>query len=203
MKNMSPSPITAGQAGKFSDLLVAGLRKSGLPSKQTQEVLESQGAVLTEEFVANLRKRVDAISGMIVRRVKVDRTITSQAAIEATGRMLEVASTVVAEMPQGEGDEVEVCFFKLDLSSGDGYISDEDLVREYDLRGLKTDPRAQVAVNTDDPAFADVHPNVCPWKDKKGYWYFSMFFRRNERIVRVQEPDDDWDDYCWFAGVRK
>ncbi|MFA6349282.1 MAG: hypothetical protein WCX06_03835, partial [Candidatus Paceibacterota bacterium] len=112
-KNMSPSEITPGQIGKFLDLQVAALRKSGLPSEQTQQVLESQGGVLADEFVALLRKRVEAISDLITRRVLVNRTRTPQEALDATGRKQYTDADVVAEMPKGEGAEANVVFFKL------------------------------------------------------------------------------------------
>lgn len=86
-KPMSPSePISAGQAAKFIDIAVAALRKSGLPSAETQQVLETHGAVIADEFVALVRKRVEAISELIIRRVTVDGTRTPQAALDATNR---------------------------------------------------------------------------------------------------------------------
>ncbi|MEJ0001637.1 MAG: hypothetical protein WDN09_00380 [bacterium] len=86
----------------------------------------------------------------------------------------------------------------------DRYISDEDLEKEYDLRGLKPDPLAQCAVNEADPLFADTRPNGTHWKNAKGKWCFVDFDRwDDEPIVRVGQDDYVGYDYWWFGGVRK
>jgi len=61
-KSMSPSEetITAGQAAKFTDLQIARLRKSGLPSEPTQYVLEHEGAEIADAFIADVHRRVEA-----------------------------------------------------------------------------------------------------------------------------------------------
>ena len=203
-KIMSPSevtPITSGQIAKFLDVQAAALRKSGLPSEPTQQVLESQGAALADEFVAAVRKRVDAISNMIVRRVKVDRARTPQQVLDATGRKQYTDRLVVVAMPRGEGDDAEVVFFKLGR-----YVSDIDLDKEYELRGLKpADPYAQAAANEADPAFADDHPNATHWKDADGNWCYVAFrrWRGGGRDVRVYRNDFGWRGRWFFAGVRK
>ena len=60
-KVMTPSvdTITAGQIGKIQELLGAGLRKSGLLSEPTQNVIEQQGDSLVADLVAVVRKRVE------------------------------------------------------------------------------------------------------------------------------------------------
>ena len=199
---MTPStkPITKGQAGKFIDVFIDALVKSGLPSEPTQQVLEEQGAAVAAECVSIVRKRVDAMSSIIVRRVQVDISRTPQQALDATGRKQYTDSGVVAAMPKGAGGEVEVHFFKLDR-----YISDNDLEGEYASRGLKpADPCSLAAVNEADPAFADEHPNGTHWKDAKGKWCFAAFDRWDDgRELSVDRYDNDWLDYWWFAGVRK
>ncbi|HEY5383458.1 MAG TPA: hypothetical protein VIJ88_02810 [Candidatus Paceibacterota bacterium] len=199
---MTPSvnPITAGQIGKFQELLGARLRKSGLQNKSVQQVLAAQGDAIADEMVAAIRKRVEAMSSIIVRRVKVDRTRTPQAMLYATGRNKYVTDSVVKAMPKGNGDEVEVHFFKLDR-----YVSDADLDKEYELRGLiPADPYSQGAVNEADPAFADDHPNGTHWKDAQGKWCCATFDRWDvERHVFVSRRDYVWDGHWWFAGFRK
>lgn len=198
---MTPSTITSGQIGKAQELLEARLRKSGFPSAAVQQVLETQGDVLAAEWLAAIQKRVDAVSDMIVRHVCVNRSRTPQEAIAATGRKRYVTDAVVAEMPRGDGDEAEVIFFK-----GGRWISDADLGKEYELRGLKpTDPYSLAAVNEDDPAFADDHPNGTHWKDADGKWCYAAFVRWRDggRNVCVYRRDDEWGDGWWFAGRRK
>lgn len=204
VKTMTPSAttITSGQVGKLCDLLTAALRKSGLPSEPVQQVLESQGDSLISEFVAAVRRRVEAVSDLIVRRVEVNRVRAPHKALKATGRRQYITEDVVVAMPRGEGEEAEVCFFKLGR-----YVSDDKLAEEYELRGLNpADPYSLAAVNEDDPTFADEHPNSTHWKDADGKWCYAAFNRwhaeRNVN-VHVHRRDHDWDDAWWFAGLRK
>lgn len=205
-KSMTPSAITPGQIAKLLDLQAAALRKSGLPSEPTQQVLESQGAALANEFVASVRKRVEAIFNLIVRRAKADRSRTPEQALAATGRRQYVDDGVVATMPRGKGAKVETVFFKLDLSERGSFISDDDLEKEFELRNLEPEyPDSLAAINEDDPAFADEHPNCTHWKDANGKWCYAAFRRWgvDERDVDVRRLDYDWAGYWWFAGRRK
>ena len=200
---MTPSDdetISAGQVGKIQEDLGAALRKSGLLREPVQQVIENQSAALNTELVAVVRKYVEMVSNIIVRRVPVNILRTPQQALDATGHKQYTNNDVVAAMPKGAGGEAEVHFFKLDR-----YISDNDLEDEYASRGLKpADPYSLAAVNEADPAFADEHPNSTHWKDAKGKWCFATFYRwRDERELGVDRNDSDWSDRWWFAGVRK
>src|SRR3989344_2102144 len=185
---MTPQAImTTGQIGKIQELLGAGLRKAELQSEPVQEVLEHRGGKLAEELVAVVRKYAEAESNLIIRSAKVDRTRTPQQVLDATGRKQYTDRKAVDSMPRGEGEEVEVGFFKLDLSARGGLISDDDLEKEFEFRGIKPDPYAVAAVNAADPAFADTHPNGTHWKDAQGKWCFATFYRwvGGERNVHV------------------
>lgn len=59
---MSPSEkvITAGQAGKFADVVIAYLQKSELPHEPTQYVLENEAVEIAEVVKAEVCRRVDA-----------------------------------------------------------------------------------------------------------------------------------------------
>ena len=144
---------------------------------------------------ALFRERIEAISGMIVRHVKVDRTRTPQKVVDANGRTQYVDKDVLATMPNGEGDEVDVYFFKVgrDLSVG-------EVEKEYALRGLVPDPRAQAAVNEADPSFADEHPNGSQWGNN---CYLTFYRWRGERNVYCSRHDCDWDVSWFLSGVRK
>lgn len=158
------------------------------------------------EQLAVFRRRVEVLSHLIVRHVNnVDRSSAPQEVLDATGRKQYTDSDVVNSMPKGEGEKTEVVFFKLDLSERGGYISDDDLEKEYELRGLKSaDPYSLAKVNEDDPAFGDEKPNGTHWKNADGKWCFATFSRwRDGREVRVNRSDDDWVVNWWFAGVRK
>lgn len=201
-KSITPSgPVTEGQIGKLNQNITAKLlkNKKELPSDIFNEVLGDK--TLLDEIYASIRKRVEARSNFIIRVVKVDRTRTPQQALKATGRTQYLTDDVVAEMPKGEGEETEVIFFKIGRT-----VSDNDLDKEYELRGLvPADPYSQAAVNEEDLAFADEHPNGTHWKDAGGNWCFAAFGRwdDDERYVSVNRNDHGWDGFWWFAGVRK
>lgn len=201
--SLSPStPMTEGQIGKVQELIGAELRKhrSEFSSDVTQSVLTQKGAALQAEFLSAFRRFVELLSDMIVRTVLVKRGRTPQEAIAATGRVQYVDSTVVADMPGGDGKNrrAPVTFFKVGR-----YLTDAELEQEYEARGLMpADPYALAAVNETDPAFADEHPNSTHWKDGNGNWCFAAFHRRgDERYVKVNRDRNGWDFDWWFAGV--
>jgi hypothetical protein len=204
MKPMTPpaeqKKMTEAQTNKAVANYRALLEKHApeFDSEAVQLVLGQ--SELANDVFATFRKRVEAISNMITRRAKVNRGLKPQEVLNATGRKQYTNSEVVAIMPKGEGDEVEVVFFKLGR-----WVSDADLEKEYELRGLKpADPYSLAAVNQADPAFADEKPNGTHWQDENGKWYFAAFDRwRGGRDVRVNRRDCDWGDCWWFAGLRK
>lgn len=203
---MTPSKTTTvGQIDKAVANYRAILEKhSGeFNTDAVQEVL-GQSELAGEQF-AVFRRRVEAVSNLIVRKAKVNRGRSQHEAIEATGRAQYTDRKVVDSMPKGEGDEVEVVFFEPDLSQRNGFISDDDLEKEFELRGLKpADPISVAAVNEADPAFADEKPHGTHWKDAKGNWCYAAFRRwHGERWVNVNRNGCDWNDRWWFAGVRK
>lgn len=192
--------ITPGQIGKIQELYGAGLRKAGLQSKAIQFVLENQGAELVDALVAVVRGFVKVVSNMISRFAKVDRSLSPEQVIDATKRNKYVSDEVVKTIPLGTGEKVYVHFFKL----GQSVISDDDLEKEYEKRGLVPDPRAQAAVNAEDPAFADSKPNGTHWKDANGNWCFLAFFKPDgKRRVGVDHNRNGWYDDWWFGGVCK
>lgn len=193
---MTPSSITAGQIGKIQDLLGAGLRKSGLQSEPTQEVIETQGDLLVVELVAAVRRRVEAVSKMITRPFKVDRTKTPAELLVACKRTpWYIDEKVLALMPMDGPEEGELVFFPLER-----YVSVVEIPGVLDTHGLVPDYAAQMQVNADDPAFADEHPNGMQW-DKN----CCAAFRRGDsgRGVGVSRGDRDWGGTWWFAGRRK
>ena len=152
------------------------------------------------ELLVPLRKRVEAVSNMIVRHVKVDRTRTPQEVLDVTGCRQHTDRKVVKNMPRGECKESDVIFFNVGR-----FISDNDLEEEFALRGLEAaDPYSLAAINEEDPSFADDHPNNVHWKDADGRWCYAIFYRRRgERHVTVHRDPSEWGGDWWFAGLRK
>lgn len=202
---MTAAEMTDGQIENAVSKLRDAMRKhrSEITSDVAQHVLgvENLGMMMFKLF----RERAEAVSNLIVRKVKVNRSRSQQEAIEATGRKQYTDRRVVDNMPKGEGDEVEVVFFKPDLSQRNGFISDDDLEKEFELRGLKpADPISVAAVNEVDLAFADEKPHGTHWKDDNGKWCFAAFGRWDvERGVGVNRFGLGWFGYWWFAGLRK
>jgi len=200
-KAVSPSDdlITKGQAGKFVDLLVSALFKSGLPSKETQLVLETQGAKLTGQFIALVQAQVYLVSKFVHRTVSVNRTLSPKAAIAATGRNQYLTDSVVASMPQGKGDTVDITFIPLKKWMDDKSI--DKLLMEHGL--VAVDPFALAACNAVEPDFTDKHLCFTHWQDTKGEWCYAAFDgSSDERRVRVHRYDSGWDRRWWVAGVR-
>lgn len=144
-------------------------------------------------------KVVEVVGDYVTRHFTIDRNRNPEEVFRATGRRQYLNDEVVKAMPRGEDEEGEVVFFKL------GRFGDNDLEKEYELRGLNpADPYSIASVNMLDPAFADDHPNATHWKDANGRWCFATFDRhRGERYVGVDRDDSDWDGGWWFAGLRK
>ena len=206
--DMTPSkPVAEAQIGKLNQNVTARLlkHKAEIPSDIFQEILGDE--TLIDDIHSLIRKRVEARSNMIVRSVKVDRTRTPKKVLDATGRTQYVSDDVVKAMPKGEGEEVEVIFFKPAKEFyKNGVISDADLEKAYALVGLvPADVYSQAAVNEADPAFADEHPNGTHWKDKGDNWCFATFGRwsADARFVYVRRLGSGWSDIWWFAGLRK
>lgn len=210
MDNHRKNTLQEEQIAELQTLLATelcdALYDTELPEALIGQVIETQGKAIVAACVADLLKRVEAVSNMIVRRVRVDRSRTSQAAIDATGRVQYVNNTVVDAMPIGEGEEVDVYTFKPDPEAYvKGVISPAEVERQFYLRGLKPDPRAQAAMNEDDPSFTDEHPNGTQWPRPDGGYDFVTFGRWGvgDRSVRVGRGGFDWPGGWWFAGVRK
>lgn len=199
--------ITSGQIGRVMDRFSERCRvnASSLPKNLVQMVLEDEGDALAKEMFEVFRARVERNATLIIRKVRVNRTRTPQQALDATGRAQYTDRAIVDNMPTGdqscqESDEVEVIFFKLGR-----LISNADLEKEFELRGLTpADPYTLAAMNEADPAFANKYPNVTHWKDTTGNWCFASFRRWDvDRTVIVRRIDFDWYAGWWFAGVRK
>jgi hypothetical protein len=199
---VSPSEksITKGQAGKFADLLVAALVKSDLPSIETQQVLEQQSANLAAQFIALVRGEVDAVSEFIYRTVHVDRTLSPEAAVAATRRIQYVNTNVVASMPAGVGDTVNIIWVPFKKGA-----SNKEVVKklaEYEM--ILADPFALLAHNALEPDFAVKQPNLTLWQDADGNWcHATCHDSIAKRIVQVNRDYDDWKEDWWVAAVRK
>ncbi|HWQ60220.1 MAG TPA: hypothetical protein VN420_03660 [Candidatus Fimivivens sp.] len=159
---------------------------------------------LADEQFAAFRRRVEMFSNLIVRRTKVNRRLSSRAALAATGRKQHTDDGVMNGMPFGGDDEVDVVFFYPELweYTRPGFMSDDDLEKALARRGLENDPRAVIAANAADPLFADNHPNGAHWKDASGAWCFLVFDRWDgQPCVDVGSDARGWFNRSCYCGT--
>lgn len=203
---VTPS-MTDGQIDKavshYRDALKRSRNEIGA-SDEVQYVLGSKEYI--EEIVGVLRRRVKVFSNMIHLPVSVNLALIGKEALVATGRFVYSNNEVVATMPNGEKEEEVVYLFKPEAweYTMPGYMSDVDLEKCFDRRGLKpVDPHTLAAYNQANPAFADTHPNATHWQVENGRWCYAAFDRWDDgRRVNVRRDGDGWHVYWWFAGVR-
>ena len=117
--------------------------------------------------------------------------------LEQTKRNLYINNEVFETSPKQTKGKVE--FFTIGK-----YISDDELQKEYENRGLIPASIYDLIDNDkicDEKKYVGTH-----WKDENGKWCFATFFFWSgnvERSVYVDRNDGDWLDRWWFAGVRK
>ena len=163
------------------------------------ETVLGQSKLAQEQFQV-FRACVEAISNCIIRKVKVNRSLTPQQAIDATCRTKYLNDEVVREMPMGEGEEVDLYLipFKKKLAV-------DDLEKEVDKAGfVLVDPITLCALNEQEPTLADTFPNATQWRDKNGKACCAYFGRWGDgRKVDVYRLDSDWLGSWFFGCVRK
>jgi len=117
---------------------------------------------------------------------------TFKSLCEDKGYIVYCDESVISKVPSKIKGNVEI--FKLDK-----YISDDDLEKEYESRGLiPADPYSMLDF-WDGEKYLGTH-----WKDTKGNWCYATFYRWNDkRKVFVDRDGVGWDGYWWFAGVRR
>jgi hypothetical protein len=164
-----------------------------------------QSELADEQFTV-FRRRVEVVSNLIVRKVKVNRSRAPQESLNATGRVQYLESECVDAVLKGEGGEVEVVFFKplpwecINPNS----MSKRGITNALERRNLKHDPIAVIAVNEADHAFADNYPHETLWSNDQGNWcnYARFGCWHDERYVTIyRDLGIDLDDR-WLVGVR-
>lgn len=201
-------PMSPSQIAKLQEMLGASLRKANPFSDEAQDLIENHWDELEDELkvmcIAAINCVLEHMRNIIVNHVKVDRTWTpqwtSQQMLDALGRVKHTDSDVVKNMPRGQKDEEDVYFFWVGRVN-----SDDDMEAKYKSHGfVPADPYKVAAVNQNDPAFADEHPNVTYWKDAKGHWcYLACRLLGDMRSVSVYRSGGAQGDNLWLAGVRK
>lgn len=198
---MTPSEMTNRQINKAVANYRAMLEKhaSQFPSISVQQVLGSSG--LAKKQFELFRELVEAESKTVTRSAPVNRTRTQMEALKATGRVQYVNEAVAIAIPTCIGDHVEMLFVNLGRT-----VACNKLDSELEKMGFEliVDPVGLAAINEDDPAFADTHPNGTQWKDADGNYCCAVFRCWDaERRVRVRQDDLAWLARWWFPVRRK
>jgi hypothetical protein len=187
--------LDVDQAGE----LKAAFRRYGWTNKDIKKLCES--AILDGALkVLHRQAFIKIPNDFIIFHVAVNRKRNPMETIDATGWTKRVDPDVVAAMPRGEGDEIDVVFFEIRRSA-----SNEDLEKEYEVRGLKpADPYSLIAVNAENPAFTDKHLNSTQWKDADDKWCSATCARwPNEYCVGIGRQGGWCAGPGWYAGIPK
>ena len=200
-------PITLVQIINLSIKIAVYLfkRKREIPRDLFSQIIETE--MLPGDIYDVIMRSHMKTGTLKVRTVRVDRTRTPQEVLDATDMAQYVNGAIVANMPRGEGEEVEVIFFKpSNYFFRNGLIRDEDLEKAYDLVGLyPADAYSLCAVNAADPTFSEECPNGTHWKDADGKWCFAAFdyWKGDGYNVYVNQHPYRWSEHYLFAGFRK
>ena len=141
----------------------------------------------------------------VSRVATVDRERSAEAALEATGMALYTDATIMMNLPKGKGSEVRVVYFQCESVCEKGYISHEDVEKEYERRNLKpADPISLAAVIEGDPEFVDSIPHGMQWRDSAGKICWMVFSTwQGDRYVEQGHADGGWHGrHWWFAGFQ-
>jgi len=204
---MTTSSMTEGQIGRALEIFRAQLVKHTTEFSSEAVQLAFGQSELGYDLLGAFRRRVEAVSNLIIRHVRVDRSLEPQQLLDATGRVQYTDRNVVSSMPRGQEDEGDVFFFKPrdEAYDEDGLISDDALESEYEFFGfVPVDSYKLAQVHIDDPAFSDKEPSATHWRNSHGQWCYAIFDRWNDgRRVIVDRDDYRWNRDYRFAGVRK
>lgn len=195
--------ITDDQVDQILGVLRGQLEgcSSLLLEKDVQKVLKLPR--LGIDLLSVFLRHVEVVAQEIIRIVVIqDTDRTPQEALNATNRRDpgSLCPDVIDSMPTIRDKEAEIRFFKVN----DSEVSDDELTRHYDIRGLKpVDPLTLAALNEADPAFADQYDNCTHWQDADGNWCHLAFNKVCKRQFIVKRSSGGWDNRWWFAGVCK
>jgi hypothetical protein len=130
----------------------------------------------------------------------VDRSLSPEKALRATGRALNIDFETLSEWPVLTGDVVEMQFYKFGRPIQSSSLYQELL--EVGLR-LVADLVGQAAINQTYPQFAATHPNGTQIKNSAGKNVFMSFgYWVDEPNVRVAQREFVWGGDNWFPVSR-
>lgn len=198
--------MTLSQQGKVCDLLMAKFRKYvqlyQLSKRAAQTAIMDHGEELAQEMFELVRKRIEAHSDLVVRRVSVNRTEPLEQLLKRikTANLSDFIDedtffTIPKEGPVYE--EIDLFFLpmKYDMTMSNA----KDLLEEY---GLVLDPFAQTQFYLQDPAFAREYRHTTSWDINlyEEIATFIYFTRNGVRCVRPITGRTMFGGKSWLAG---
>jgi hypothetical protein len=168
------------------------------PTDAFQSVLGNQ-AFATAQFEL-MRDYVEMSTGILVRDVTVDLSLTGMDAIRATGRKFYGSEHLANNMPRATYQGGQIHFFKVGK-----WINKHGPLIEAKRRGFSAmaNPHSLAAYNAKHPEFADTHPNATTWPgDEQDEVCYAAFRRwHGRRDVDVSQGGNVWFDDWWLAAV--
>ena len=141
---------------------------------------------------------------IVVRDVNVDRKLPPTALPASIKRnQLIEDDEVLWQLPRGEGENVDVYFFRSKVAARYTLASDREIDAELEERGLvPADWYSLSEVNKKLQTFADEFPNCTHWQDPRGVWYFIGFSTFcGWPTMRIESSDKPFGKNWWHAGI--
>jgi hypothetical protein len=186
---------------KFRTTLRA--RSSEISAAAARRILVTEH--VGDELFATFRSRVERESSVIVRRVRPDRSLSPQQAVDATERSQFTHQFVVDSMPKPSRRVVKLVFFKPEANeyTQRTSMSDGALTMCFARRNLEpADPFSLLEFNKEEPGFADTRPHGTHWQDADGNWCYATFSLDGmQRKVHIYCHGGRWHCRWWFVGV--
>ena len=132
--------------------------------------------------------------------VNVNRKLSAEEAIAATGCKQVVEPQILSSMPSGREDSVEVLFVRLNKWMNNEQAA--EFLRENKL--VAAEPLALAAYIAANPDFAKNYPCFTHWQGKAGLWCHQSFrLSLGESKVRVQiaQNGHQWPGDWWVSGM--
>lgn len=132
----------------------------------------------------------------VVRNVRVNRIQTPLAMIKALHRRGSIDGGMLETMPKDGEECVDVFFFPIQC-----FLCRPDIAKEFESRGLMSDPYAQIQANIDKSNLSQRFPNIVHWSNPGCFCHVSIIQRFNDRLIQVGYVGNGLRSGWWLAGV--
>lgn len=154
---------------------------------------------------------------VVVRGLRVNRSQTPVEALAACGATLSVDEEIVATMPQGKGELIDLYIFRYPSDAPQKRIrtfderrpmaaTDDDLEQQFIKHRFATDPYSLLALLETDPISLKSYPHGIGthWKNPQGQWCMMCVGPTKEggRHVIVERSAGLWELRSSFAGAK-